>query len=88
MAQRTSPMDEQDEGIETAVAALLDVAIVVRRIGNIARADCKMCGQQDERHTDACPIPALEQWLFDAGKADSDQPATVAIWSKLGLTPN
>ena len=75
MAQRTQPMDEQDEGIETAVAALLDVAVVVQQIGNTARADCKMCGQQDEHHTDACPVPALEQWLFDAA-------------SKSALTPN
>lgn len=90
MAQQTTLVDERDETIESVVAALLDVAVVVRRTGSTAMLECKMCGQQDENHTEACPVPALEQWLFDAAKVDhpEERAANEEAWSELGFNAN
>lgn len=88
MAPQTTLVVAQDEGIETAVAALLDVAVAVRRTGSTAMLHCKMCGRQDDNHTETCPIPALEQWLFDAAKADSEERALLKAWHELAVNPN
>ncbi len=89
MAPRTTTlMVEQDEEIQTAVAALLDVAVAVRRTGSTAMLHCQMCGRQDENHTETCPVPALEQWLFDAAKADAEERALLKAWGELAVNPN
>jgi hypothetical protein len=79
---------DRAETIET-VAALLDIAIVVRQTGNTAMVECKMCGQRDENHTEGCPVPALEQWLFDAANDDPQQRVAIEqAWSELGSNPH
>ena len=88
MAPQTTLMVGQDEDIETAVAALLDVAVAVRRTGSTAMLHCKMCGRQDENHAETCPVPALEQWLFEAAKVDAEERALLKAWSELGSNPN
>jgi hypothetical protein len=86
MASQTL-IDEQDDTIETAVAALLDVAVGVRRTGSTAMVHCNMCGEQDENHASTCPVPMLEQWLFDAVKVQPEKRAAIELWSEQGFTP-
>ena len=33
------------------------------------------CAGDKTKPTETCPVPALEQWLFDAAKADSEERA-------------
>ncbi len=66
MAQH-SVMDlpAQVTDIEDAVTKLLNAAVVMRGSGAGTRIEleCTMCGQREENHTTACPVPALEEWL-------------------------
>jgi hypothetical protein len=52
---------ERGGAVESAVVALLDVAVVLDQNALI----CKLCNERDESHTEACPVPALEQWLLN-----------------------
>ena len=80
-------IDESDETLETTVAALLDAAIDVRQTGTTATVHCNMCGGEDEDHVSTCPVPMLEQWLFDAAKMHPEQRAVVQSWAEQGFTP-
>ena len=64
MAQQNT-RNERDAVVEDAVVALLSVATVVRpnESNRGIVLECRLCGELDEYHTDACPVPALEQWL-------------------------
>jgi hypothetical protein len=48
---------------------------------------CNMCGEQDENHSSTCPVPMLEQWLFDAVKVQPEERAAIELWSEQGFTP-
>jgi hypothetical protein len=80
-------VDDSGETLESAVAAFLDVAVVVRRTGATAMVHCHMCGGQDENHESACPVPMLEQWLFDAAKEHPEERAAKEVWAEQGFTP-
>ena len=44
--------------------ALLSTAVVASiNTSNRLELECKLCGERDENHTFACPVPALEEWL-------------------------
>lgn len=58
----SAAMSERDEAVENAVVALLNVAVVLGSSGGV-EFECKLCGQREENHTVACPVPALEQWV-------------------------
>ena len=53
---------ERDEAVETAVSALLDVAVVGKHGSQGLELHCKMCGLRNDNHTSACPVPLLEEW--------------------------
>ena len=61
---QTTMTEKRDEAVETAVVELLNVAVVLGKDerGRLV-AECKMCGQREENHTKACPVPALEEWI-------------------------
>jgi hypothetical protein len=64
--QRTAVMVEREEAeIENAVSVLLNAAVVIRKAEGSTgiELECTMCGQREENHTSACPVPALEEWL-------------------------
>jgi hypothetical protein len=89
VASQTTLRNTSGETIESAVAAFLDEAIVVRQTGRTAIVECKMCGQKDEEHTENCPVPALEQWLFDAAKGGPEQWVDAEqAWNALGVSLN
>jgi hypothetical protein len=66
-----APQDRQsaaiavrDAATEAAVMALLSTAVVASiNTSNRLELECKLCGERDENHTFACPVPALEEWL-------------------------
>jgi hypothetical protein len=61
----------------------------VRQTGCTAIVECKMCGQQDENHEESCPVPAMEQWLFDAAKDALDGHVSIEqAWNDLGISLN
>lgn len=89
MALQRTRRDDSSETIESAVAAFLDAAIVVRQDGRTAMVECKMCGQHDENHSESCPVPVMEQWLFDAAKGDPAERAAIEqAWNELGFNLN
>lgn len=57
---------EQNDALEVAVVALLNVAV--------PEHTCLMCGQHVEHHAEGCPILGLERWLnpFRLGQALTD----------------
>jgi hypothetical protein len=89
MAWQTMRRDDSGETIESAVAAFLDAAIVVRQTGRTAMVECKLCGEQDENHAESCPVPAMEQWLFDAAKGGPEERIAIEqACGELGINPN
>lgn len=52
---------ERDGAVDSAVVALLDVAVVLG--SSTAGFKCILCGQHQGNHTIACPVPALEEWI-------------------------
>ena len=65
--EQTTVTNERDQAIENAVVEPLNVAVVLGKDerGRMV-AECKMCGQREENHTDTCPVPALEEWINPA----------------------
>jgi hypothetical protein len=80
-------IDDSGDTLETAVAALVDAAVDIHLTGTTAMVHCNMCGGEDENHVSTCPVPMLEQWLFEAAKLRPEQRAAIEVWAEQGFMP-
>ena len=64
--QKQAGQESDVDALTKAVDELLDVAVVPVAGSNRKAWECMMCGERDEKHSAACPVPALEQWISRA----------------------
>lgn len=49
-------VEPENDPLTEAVVQVLNAAVSLVGV-------CGLCGQHDDEHTSACPVPALEDWL-------------------------
>jgi hypothetical protein len=61
--QKQAEQEPENNAVTKAVVQLLNVAVVPVTGANRETWECRMCGGRDEKHTNACVVPALKEWV-------------------------